>query len=68
MSLFSPYVSCVYDDFPGIEQTIKLHKDTLLPKTAVVLKVLYDEDIVDEDQLLEWAKKVGYDYYCLLCN
>ncbi|XP_022709133.1 eukaryotic translation initiation factor 5-like isoform X3 [Varroa jacobsoni] len=46
----------------GVEQTIKLHKDALLAKSAVVLKVLYDEDIVDEDQLLEWAKKVSKRY------
>ena len=31
----------------GIEQLIQTHKDVLLPKTAHIMKALYDEDTVD---------------------
>lgn len=56
----------------GIEQLIVKYKATLLPKTTHILKALYDEDIIEEEQLLEWGKKVGsfasetlliYDHY-----
>lgn len=43
----------------GIEQLIAQHKATLLPKTTHILKALYDEDIIEEEQLLEWGKKVS---------
>ncbi|XP_003747617.1 eukaryotic translation initiation factor 5 [Galendromus occidentalis] len=57
----------------AIEQSIKLHKDTLLPKTAIILKTLYDFDIVDEESLIEWSKKVskrfvGKDFAQLIHN
>ena len=42
----------------GIEKTIETHKDVLLPKVAHILKAFYDEDIIDEEVILEWAKKV----------
>jgi len=38
----------------GIEQVINLHKDQLLNKVAIVLKTLYDLDIIDEEVLIEW--------------
>ena len=36
-----------------------VHKATLLPKVALILKELYDCDIVEEEVLIEWGKKVG---------
>lgn len=43
----------------GIEQLVgNVHKDTLLPKVPHILKELYDNDIVDEEVLLDWGKKV----------
>jgi len=43
----------------GVEQLIadKDNKAMLLTKTPIILKSLYDEDIVDEETLLEWGKK-----------
>jgi len=41
----------------GVEKTIETHKETLLPKVAHVFKLLYDEDILDEEVIFEWGKK-----------
>ena len=46
----------------GIEKTIETHKDALLPKVAHIFKTLYDEDIVEEEVILEWGKKVSKKY------
>lgn len=46
----------------GIEKTIEANKATLLPKTATIFKCLYDLDILDEEVILEWAKKVSKKY------
>lgn len=46
----------------GIEQVINLHKDTLLPKVALIFKALYDLDILDEEVLIEWHAKVSKKY------
>lgn len=46
----------------GIEKTIETYNDTLLAKTAHILKALYDEDILDEEVILEWGKKVSKKY------
>ena len=37
---------------------IFLARDKLLNKVPVILKTLYDEDVIDEENILEWAKKV----------
>jgi translation initiation factor 5 len=42
----------------GIEQLISRNKDALLAKTPVILKALYDLDIVSEEALKQWSKKV----------
>ena len=46
----------------GIEKTIETYKDVLLPKTGLIFKAFYDEDILDEEVILEWEKKVKYIY------
>ena len=43
----------------GFEKTVELRKEKLLNKVPVILKTLYDEDVIDEENILEWAKKVG---------
>ena len=50
----------------GIEKTIETHKDVLLPKVAHILKSFYDEDIIDEEVILEWGKKVKLKFYQVL--
>ena len=42
----------------GFEKTVEVRKDKLLAKVPVILKTLYDEDVIDEESILEWAKKV----------
>uniref|UniRef100_A0A1B6E3K8 Eukaryotic translation initiation factor 5 n=1 Tax=Clastoptera arizonana TaxID=38151 RepID=A0A1B6E3K8_9HEMI len=46
----------------GIEQVIELHKETLLPKVHIILKLFYDADILEEKVLLEWAGKTSRKY------
>lgn len=46
----------------GIEQCISKSKDTLLPKTAHIMKALYDADIVEEETLLNWGAKPSGKY------
>lgn len=46
----------------GIEKTIEARKDTLVPKTAHILKAFYDLDILEEEVILDWAKKVSKKY------
>lgn len=46
----------------GIEKTVEARKDELLPKVPAILKMFYDEDVLDEEVLLEWGKKVSKKY------
>ena len=39
-----------------------IFKDTLFEKSQKILKQLYDEDIVDEDTIIEWASKESKKY------
>lgn len=49
----------------GIEQLVgNVHKEELLPKVPHILKALYDLDIVDEEVLLDWDKKVCLNLKC----
>jgi len=42
----------------GIELTIKTFEKELLPKTSHILKAFYDNDILDEKVILDWAAKM----------
>jgi translation initiation factor 5 len=47
----------------GMEQLIgNVHKDTLMPKVPHILKLLYDTDLLEEEVLLDWHKKVSKKY------
>ncbi|KAL2099362.1 hypothetical protein ACEWY4_005842 [Coilia grayii] len=46
----------------GVECVVKLHQAQLLPRVAVILKDLYDNDLLDEDVILAWAQKVSKKY------
>ena len=41
---------------------IEVKKESLLPKVAGIFKTFYDEDILDEEVILDWAKKVSKKY------
>ena len=51
----------------GIEKTIETFKDTLLAKTGGILKAFFDHDILDEEVIIEWGKKVRNMYYIFIC-
>lgn len=46
----------------GIEQLISKHFDTLFPKSAHIIKALYDNDVVEEEVLLAWGEKPSKKY------
>ncbi|XP_023025461.1 eukaryotic translation initiation factor 5 [Leptinotarsa decemlineata] len=46
----------------GLEQVIALHRDKLMSKVPVVLKVFYDMDILGEECIIEWSDKVSKKY------
>uniref|UniRef100_A0A8C8BZ41 Eukaryotic translation initiation factor 5 n=1 Tax=Oncorhynchus tshawytscha TaxID=74940 RepID=A0A8C8BZ41_ONCTS len=41
---------------------VKLHQAQLLPRVPIVLKDLYDADLLEEDVILAWAEKVSKKY------
>ena len=43
----------------GIEKTVESFEAALLPMVPHIFKELYDEDVLEEEVLLEWAKKVS---------
>ena len=43
----------------GIEKTVEVHEAVLMPRVPHILKALYEEDILEEEVLFEWAKKVS---------
>ena len=52
----------------GFEQLVgNVHRDVLLPKVPHILKTFYDLDIIDEEILLEWDKKVFTVLFHFLC-
>ncbi len=42
----------------GFECLVKLHQTQLLPRVPIILKDLYDADLLEEDVILAWAEKV----------
>uniref|UniRef100_A0A8C5BDZ7 Eukaryotic translation initiation factor 5 n=1 Tax=Gadus morhua TaxID=8049 RepID=A0A8C5BDZ7_GADMO len=46
----------------GFECLVKLHQTQLLPRVAVILKDLYDADLLEEDVIFVWAEKVSKKY------
>lgn len=46
----------------GLEQIISLHIDKLLEKVPGILKLFYDNDILEEKTILEWSEKVSKKY------
>lgn len=43
----------------GFECVVKLHQVQLLPRVPIILKDLYDADLLEEDVIFAWAEKVG---------
>lgn len=46
----------------GIEQLIAENQEALLPKSAHIIKALYDNDLVEEEVLLAWGEKPSKKY------
>lgn len=46
----------------GVEQIIALHSEKLMDKSAGILKMFYDLDLLEEKVLLEWGQKVSKKY------
>merc|ERR1711892_106733 len=42
----------------GLEKTIEKYEATLMVRVPHIFKQFFEEDILEEEQLLEWAKKV----------
>lgn len=38
---------------------MKLHQVQLLPRVPIILKELYDADLLEEDVIFAWAEKVS---------
>jgi len=43
----------------GIEKTVESFEAALLPKVPHIFKELFEEDVLEEEVILEWAKKVS---------
>lgn len=48
----------------GFECVVKLHQVQLLPRVPIILKDLYDADLLEEDVIFAWAEKVGRGRSC----
>ncbi|XP_050690968.1 eukaryotic translation initiation factor 5-like [Eriocheir sinensis] len=46
----------------AVEKLIELNKDSLLSKVPVIFKAMYDHDVIEEEVLLDWGKKVSKKY------
>lgn len=39
---------------------VKLHQVQLLPRVPIILKDLYDADLLEEDVIFAWAEKASF--------
>ena len=46
----------------GVELILALHAEKLMDKSAIILKLFYDLDLLEEKVLLEWGSKVSKKY------
>jgi len=46
----------------GVECLIAARENLLLPKATAIFKTFYDHDIIDEEMIIEWGKKVSKKY------
>ncbi|XP_077394412.1 eukaryotic translation initiation factor 5 isoform X1 [Festucalex cinctus] len=46
----------------GFECVVKLHQVQLLPRVPIILKDMYDADLLEEDVIFAWAEKVSKKY------
>jgi len=46
----------------GLEKIIEKYEATLLPRVPLIFKEFFEEDVLEEEVLLEWAKKVSKKY------
>jgi len=46
----------------GLEKTIETNETTLLTRVPNILKDMYEEDIIEEEVIIDWAKKVSKKY------
>jgi len=46
----------------GVEKTIKVHEAILMNKVPHIFKIFYEEDVLEEEVLFEWAKKISKKY------
>ncbi|EPZ31598.1 hypothetical protein ROZALSC1DRAFT_27583 [Rozella allomycis CSF55] len=54
--------SCQRGLIGGVERFVGIRYPELLSKTALILKTLYDEDLLQEEPVLEWAKRLNKKY------
>ncbi|KAK3858661.1 hypothetical protein Pcinc_035167 [Petrolisthes cinctipes] len=46
----------------AVEKLIEVNKDQLLAKVPIIFKAMYDHDVIEEETLLDWGKKVSKKY------
>ena len=46
----------------GVERVVGISHPNLMDKIPVILKLLYDEELVEEEIFLEWGQKASKKY------